>query len=250
MTDQTPAETVDERSSESLVEHIVEGIVDGVMAGRFAQGQRLIAADIAEQFNVSRAPVREALHMLAGEGVVELTPNRGARIRRLNVADRVDFLEFTESILVLGVRLATVRMHEPEHAATLEAAFSEIDKAWHIRNPVHFVKSLYQYHIQVNRIAGNRFLDFFYSRPYIRFYSLLLADMAPGDNWDRFIDNYRQIHECILGGDADTAVVTFSAHIRWVLRYMKKSDAAEKPPTKRKRRKSAGEIMAADGPAE
>src|SRR5690606_40773413 len=100
-TDQQPLEAGDERASESLVEHIVEGIVDGVMAGRFAQGQRLIAADIAEEFNVSRAPVREALHMLAGEGVVELTPNRGARIRRLNVDDRVDFLEFTESILVL-----------------------------------------------------------------------------------------------------------------------------------------------------
>lgn len=239
---QAPTEAADERPSESLVEHIVEGIVDGVMAGRFAQGQRLIAADIAEEFNVSRAPVREALHMLAGEGVVELTPNRGARIRRLNVDDRVDFLEFTESILVLGVRLATVRMSDPAHAATLSEAFAEIDKAWHVRHPVHFVKSLYQYHIRVNRIAGNRFLDFFYSRPYIRFYSLLLADMAPGDNWDRFIDNYRQIHECILLGDADTAVVTFSAHIRWVLRSMRNADAAgAKAKAPRKRRRTAGD---------
>ena len=238
MTNRPSSEAADERSTESLVEHIVEGIVDGVMAGRFAQGQRLIAADIAEQFNVSRAPVREALHMLAGEGVVELTPNRGARIRRLNVADRVDFLEFTESILVLGVRLATGRMDDPKHAATLEEAFTKIDIAWHLHNPVHFVKSLYQYHIQVNRIAGNRFLDFFYSRPYIRFYSLLLADMAPGDNWDRFIENYRQIHECILGGDADTAVITFSAHIRWVLSNMRKSEASGKTAAPRNRRKT------------
>jgi DNA-binding GntR family transcriptional regulator len=226
MTDQQPLKPADERTSESLVEHIVEGIVDGVMAGRFAQGQRLIAADLAEEFNVSRAPVREALHMLAGEGVVELTPNRGARIRRLNVDDRVDFLEFTESILVLGVRLATGKMADPANVALLNEAFTEIDKAWHVRHPVHFVKSLYRYHILVNKIAGNRFLDFFYSRPYIRFYSLLLADMAPGDNWDRFIENYRQIHECILLGDADTSVVTFSAHIRWVLRSMKNSDKA------------------------
>lgn len=211
---------VDERSAASMVSHVVEGIIDGVMAGRYVQGQRLVAADLAEEFNVSRAPVREALHMLAGEGVVELTPNRGARIRRLSVADRIDFLEFTEAMLVLGVRLATVKMQEPALRGLVVHAFADVEKAWNGRHSVLFVKALYQYHVVLNQIAGNRFLDFFYSRPYIRFYSLLLADLVPGDHWDRFIDNYRQIHETILLCDAHTAVVTFATHIRWVLRVM------------------------------
>ncbi|MFP5455028.1 MAG: GntR family transcriptional regulator, partial [Alphaproteobacteria bacterium] len=50
----------DDENGVSLVSHVVDSIVDGVMAGRYAPGQRLIAADLAEEYNVSRAPVREA----------------------------------------------------------------------------------------------------------------------------------------------------------------------------------------------
>lgn len=213
-------ELLNDGSSASLVDHIVEGIIDGVMAGRYVEGQRLIAIDLAAEFGVSRAPVREALHMLAGEGVVELLPNRGARIRRLSVADRVDFLEFTEALLVLGVRLATGNLVKAEQRERVEQAFSEIERAGEQRQAVLFVKTLYQYHMVLNEIAGNRFLDFFYGRPYIRFYTLLLADLKLEGHWSRFVDNYRQIHETVLQGDAHTAVVTFCSHVRWVLRIM------------------------------
>jgi DNA-binding GntR family transcriptional regulator len=121
---------------------------------------------------------------------------------------------------VLGVRLATGKLDKVEQRARVCKAFSGIERSWEQRQSLVFVKALYQYHVVLNEIAANSFLDFFYSRPYIRFYTLLLADLVPGDNWERFIDNYRQIHETILLGDAHTAVVTFCAHIRWVLRIM------------------------------
>ncbi|MEO0999186.1 MAG: GntR family transcriptional regulator, partial [Pseudomonadota bacterium] len=72
--------------------------------GRYAPGQRLIAADLAEEFDVSRAPVREALHVLSGEGVIDLVPNRGAMIRKASAKEIRDLLEFTEAICVVGVR--------------------------------------------------------------------------------------------------------------------------------------------------
>ena len=207
--------------SASLVSHVVDSIVDGVMAGRFAPGQRLIAADLAEEYDVSRAPVREALHMLAGEGVVELISNRGARIRRLTVDERIDFLEFTEAICVLGVRLASGKLPDPTYQAQLDKAFATIEESWTRRHARDFVDSLYRYHIELNRISGNRFVEFFYRRPYIRFYTTLLADIAPGTHWDQYLYNYRLLHETILSGDANSAEVCFSSHIRWVLRNMR-----------------------------
>lgn len=216
----------DESSAASLVSFVVDAIVDGVMKGRYVQGQRLIAADLADEYAVSRAPVREALHMLAGEGVVELTQNRGARIRRLSIEERIAFLEFTEAILVLGVRLATGHMREPAARAAVEEAFSTIEEAWQRRHAPSFVVALYEYHIILNGIAGNAFLEFFYRRPYIRFYTLLLADLVPGVHWDLYIINYRQIHEMIMSGDAHSSVVTFVSHIRWVLRNMRNDNLA------------------------
>lgn len=218
---QSPNASAAADGSASLVSHVVDSIVDGVMAGRFAPGQRLIAADLADEYAVSRAPVREALHMLAGEGVVELIANRGARIRRLTVDERIDFLEFTEAICVLGVRLASGKLPNADHEAQLNNAFGVIEESWKRRHARDFVDSLYRYHIELNRISGNRFVEFFYRRPYIRFYTTLLADIAPGDHWEQYIYNYRLLHETILSGDANSAEVSFSSHIRWVLRNMR-----------------------------
>lgn len=213
---ETPPQT-----AASLVDFVVDAIIDGVMHGRYVQGQRLIAADVAEEYNVSRAPVREALHMLAGEGVVELIANKGARIRRLSVDERIDFLEFTEAMCVLGVRLATSKMRDPALQATIVEQFEKIEDAFARRNASDFVNALYTYHIILNEISGNGFVEFFYRRPYIRFYTLLLAELVPGNHWDQYILNYRLIHETILSGDAHSAVIMFTSHIRWVLRNMR-----------------------------
>lgn len=204
----------------SLVHSIVEAIVDGVMDHRYAPGQRLIATDLAEEFGVSRAPVREALHVLAGEGVVELIANRGARIRKLSVRERVDFLEFTEALCMLGVRRGTARIDRDNNRATLDENFDQIEQAWSRRHASDFVDALYRYHIALNHISGNGFVEFFYRRPYIRFYTIMLADLAPGGHWEEYISNYRQIHQTILSGDPDAAVERFSRHIRWVLSFM------------------------------
>ena len=216
-----PIDDAAEATTSSLVSFVVESIVDGVLNGRYAPGQRLIAADLAEEYGVSRAPVREALHVLAGEGVVELTPNRGARIRRLSVEQLIEFLEFTEAICVLGVRLATARMREDTARSELAAAYQAIEDAWGRRHSNDFVSALYSYHIVLNAISKNGFVDFFYRRPYIRFYTLLLAEIVPGQHWVKYIDNYRLIHETILSGDAHSSVIIFVAHIRWVLRNIR-----------------------------
>lgn len=202
------------------MESIVEAIVDGVMEHRYAPGQRLIATDLAEEFKVSRAPVREALHVLAGEGVVELIANRGARIRKLSVRERVDFLEFTEALCMLGVRRGTARIDEGDNRANLESNFAQIEHAWTRRHASDFVDALYRYHIALNHISGNGFVEFFYRRPYIRFYTIMLADLAPGGHWEQYIANYRQIHATILSGDSAAAVERFSRHISWVLSFM------------------------------
>lgn len=212
-----------ETPTPSAVQAVVEGIIDGVMNGRYAPGQRLIAADLAEEFNVSRAPVREALHVLAGEGVVDLIQNRGAKIRRLSVRHLVDFLEYTESVCALGVRLATPKMSQPENRQDAIAAFQRIETAWSRRVPSEFVDSLYGYHIVVNRISGNHFVDFFYRWPYVKFFTYLLSDLVPGPSWDQYINNYRRIHETILDGDPHESVSTFVSHIRWVLKIMLKA---------------------------
>ncbi|KQX66029.1 GntR family transcriptional regulator [Angustibacter sp. Root456] len=64
-----------------------EGIRELIRSGAFQGGQPLREASLAERLGVSRTPVREALRRLAAEGIVELRPNRGARLVEINPAD-------------------------------------------------------------------------------------------------------------------------------------------------------------------
>lgn len=58
-----------------------------ILHGQFAAGARLGEVELAERLGVSRTPVREALTRLAAEGLVEIVPNRGARVASWSVAE-------------------------------------------------------------------------------------------------------------------------------------------------------------------
>jgi DNA-binding GntR family transcriptional regulator len=57
-----------------------DAIRASILAGRIPAGARIAELDLARQLSVSRTPIREALSRLAAEGLVELSPNRGARV--------------------------------------------------------------------------------------------------------------------------------------------------------------------------
>jgi DNA-binding GntR family transcriptional regulator len=62
---------------------IVESILADVFQGRLRAGEHLVTQQMAERFGVSHTPIREALLTLAGIGIVDLLPNRGAIVRRV-----------------------------------------------------------------------------------------------------------------------------------------------------------------------
>jgi len=207
---------------QSAVQSVVQGVLKGVKDGRYQPGQRLISQDLSRDFNVSRAPVREALHVLAGEGVVDLVPNRGARLRRLSPSQLMDFLELTETLLVLGIRRGAPQMFDPGNRRTMEQAFERVCEFAQKRSAHQFMNSLYEYHTELNRISGNYYVDMFYRRPYLVFFSRLLADYIPGGEWERYIFNYSRIHQTILECDGHAATATFVAHMQWLLSLMRR----------------------------
>lgn len=68
-------------------ERALAAVRELILHGQFAAGARLGEVELAERLGVSRTPVREALTRLAAEGLVELVPNRGARVASWSVAE-------------------------------------------------------------------------------------------------------------------------------------------------------------------
>ena len=70
-----------------LSQTVADWLVQRIISGETVPGERLTEPRIAELAGVSRSPVREALRILAGEGLVEITPRHGARVTHVGVRD-------------------------------------------------------------------------------------------------------------------------------------------------------------------
>ncbi|MDF3319950.1 GntR family transcriptional regulator [Rhodococcus sp. C3V] len=85
-------------------------IRQAIVEGRYRPGQRLIEQRIAEQFSLSRTPVREALRRLEAEGLVLSEPNRGAIVRTLSIADVSDLYGLRARLEAYAAELAADRI--------------------------------------------------------------------------------------------------------------------------------------------
>ncbi len=85
-------------------------IADQIISGKFAPGTRLDERVLAEQFNVSRTPVREALRQLAARGLTQILPMRGVVVMQVGVKELSEILQADCELEALCARLAAESM--------------------------------------------------------------------------------------------------------------------------------------------
>ncbi len=102
-------------------ERVYEDLRAAIIGGEYAPGERLRAEALASRFGTSRTPVREALMLLEGDGLVEIEPRRGAVVRTFDPADLVDLYEVRAVLEARAAALAAARV-TTEDLAALDAA--------------------------------------------------------------------------------------------------------------------------------
>ena len=88
----------------TLPEQIAERIFAAIANGEYAPGERIREETLAEQFEVSRGPVREALRILEKDSVVRILPNRGAHVTQLSIKEVGDIFEIRRDLVGAMVR--------------------------------------------------------------------------------------------------------------------------------------------------
>ncbi len=103
-------------------------IRQAIVEGRYRPGQRLIEQRIAEEFTLSRTPVREALRRLEAEGLVHSEPNRGAIVRDVSMEDVTDLYGLRALLEAYAAELAASRI-EPAEVEQLDAGIADFETA-------------------------------------------------------------------------------------------------------------------------
>jgi DNA-binding GntR family transcriptional regulator len=89
---------------------LVESLLKEIVNGQIRSGQHLVTQALARRFGVSHTPVREALVMLAGMGLLDVSPNRGAVVRRMTAKEVREICQVRRALECEAVRLACGRI--------------------------------------------------------------------------------------------------------------------------------------------
>ncbi|WP_232778599.1 GntR family transcriptional regulator [Carbonactinospora thermoautotrophica] len=115
-------------SQRGLTDAVAVNIRQAILAGRFAPGQQLREVELAQELQVSRGPVREALIRLEQEGLVQVRWHRGATVVRLSLADAEEVYTLRAALETLAVRFAVLRATDAE-IDELEALVNQMQEA-------------------------------------------------------------------------------------------------------------------------
>jgi len=143
---------------------------NGIMRCDLAPGKRLVIEDIAQQLSVSPIPVREALHLLQSEGLVEMTPHVGATVARIAPSSIVEVFTILEGLEVVATRTAAQRL-TPDSLQRLTRILSEMDEAVHTHTYEQWADLNSKLHRAISSIAGMPMLQEMTARVF--------------DRWDR-----------------------------------------------------------------
>jgi DNA-binding GntR family transcriptional regulator len=137
--------------------YVRELLEESIATGRFAPGMRLDETMLAQQFNVSRTPLREALIQLASVGIIEMTPRRGSVVAEVTPHQLVEMFEVMAELEAMCGRLAARRMSEAEHEQ-LKEALGACDAARKAMDPDLYYYENQKFHRLIYEGSHNGFL--------------------------------------------------------------------------------------------
>jgi DNA-binding GntR family transcriptional regulator len=209
---------------------VVDEIRDAIVGGDFVPNQRLVEADLSEQFDAGRSAVRAALATLANEGLVERVQNRGARVRAVSLAEAV---EISEVRMVLeGLCAAKAAEHVTDDEVAELGSIGERMRAAVGAGDVLGYSALNQgLHRRVREISGQhtarQVLERLRAQSVRHQFKLAMQPGRPAVS----LPEHLAIIDAICARAPDRAEAAVRAHLRSVITALRDADRATAPST-------------------
>lgn len=198
----------------STPERVAASITKGLLRREYGVGQRLVEAELTEKLGVSRSTLREALKILASQGVVELIPHRGAVIRGLTLSEADNLLAVLEVLTGLAARLAAEKIERNGNRQRFSAAAKPLVEPEESNELDRFLDERARFYQAMFDVADSEDLN--RAMPNWRahlFRNQFYGFLTKGD-LRAMVAEYRQITEAILAGDPAKAESHTRRHLQ------------------------------------
>ena len=194
----------DELQSRSLVELLVSRLREDILAGALEPGQRLVEEQLTKRFQISRAPLREALRLLAEQGLVEHLPRRGARVTTYSDRDFDELFAVRDALEHFAASLVASRPRDMLDLTPLTSALDELDTAARADDRLAASNAHRAFHLAVVALADSRQLLLTYEPVIMKLQLYMAANLrreADTTSPVEGVRRHRRLFKALVSGD-------------------------------------------------
>jgi DNA-binding GntR family transcriptional regulator len=180
-------------AAQPLPQQIAAHLRDLIIHDILKPGERIREAPLAEELNVSRTPLRDALKILAVERLVDLAPNRGAIVTNLGIEEMRDLLRVYSSLDALGGQMACERAR-PTDIAVIHGWQKEMLAAFERKDRLRYFRANQAFHLSIIRASRNASLIEVHGQLNLRLYRVRYLAIMQQQDWT-FVSSQ---HEAII----------------------------------------------------
>lgn len=183
-----------------------------IFDGTFADGVRLDEVQLAERFDVSRTPVREAFQRLAQSGMVVAIPRRGVFVRQPGPVELMEMFEVMAELEAACARLAASRITDTA-LASLHETNARCNAAVEARDSDGYYRENETFHATLYRQSGNSFLEEECLRLHKRLQPFRRMQLRFRGRLRQSMGEHEAIVAALEAGDGDTAAAAIRSHV-------------------------------------
>ncbi|NJO72314.1 MAG: GntR family transcriptional regulator [Leptolyngbyaceae cyanobacterium RM1_406_9] len=197
------------RQQRSTPDLIADALREAIVQGVFQEGQSLRQDEIAAQFGVSRIPLREALRQLEAEGLVMLSPNRGATVAVMSPEEAQEICEIRVALEGLALQLAIPNLTE----ADLDKAAEILKKTGRETDVGRWAKLNWEFHAVLYAAGDRPRLLSLIKTLHTNIDRYIRLQMAKMNYLEKSQHEHQQLLEACRKGDSKAAVRLLKRHI-------------------------------------
>lgn len=206
----------------SLHDELVTRLRQAVVEGVLEPGAKIPEQELCENLGVSRTPLREALKVLANEGLVVLEPNRGARIAQITMEEMEAAFPVIAVLEGLAGELACARASDEEVAAIV-ARHEDMFRAYGAGDRQSYFKANRDIHGALFAATRNPVLQHHYTMLSARVDRARLLANVSDARWAEAVAEHRVIVEAVAERDGDRLSAVLKSHLNNKLAALKKA---------------------------
>ena len=195
-----------------LREVVFKTLRQAILKGELKPGERLMEIQLANKLGVSRTPIREAIRKLEEEGLVIMTPRKGAVVAEITEKSLRDTLEVRRSLEKLAVRLACDRITS-EGIAELKETERRFEEVFGTDDMTKIAEIDVAFHDIIYFATDNRKLIQILSNLQEQMYRYRVEYLKSLDCHSQLLEEHRALIKAIESGDKELAAELTTTHI-------------------------------------